>query len=221
MKHVTGIGAIVIVSLPIAFLIYPCLHVHRIPGSRIPRVLLLREFPISLHIMPCRLVLSPSRNRIRSSLPCQCQTSRRHDHTFGLTRNVLHELTDRGFVSALTRYAHTHPPYSLLASFRLTGWCSSQGLREHVKSSTCVYAGIDPSASSLHVGNLLPLMGLLHFQAAGHQSIALVCLLHHGSGDLLKTSRSAGRQAPSATPPAARPNGPFSPLPSSTRTSPA
>lgn len=32
MKHVTGIGAIVIVSLPIAFLIiYPCLHVHRIP----------------------------------------------------------------------------------------------------------------------------------------------------------------------------------------------
>lgn len=53
---------------------------------------------------------------------------------------------------------------------------TSPELRDHATSPTCVYCGIDPSASSLHVGNLLPLMGLLHFQAAGHQSIALVRL---------------------------------------------
>jgi tyrosyl-tRNA synthetase len=36
-----------------------------------------------------------------------------------------------------------------------------------------VYAGFDPSAASLHVGNLVPLLGLRRFQQAGHQVIAL------------------------------------------------
>jgi tyrosyl-tRNA synthetase len=36
-----------------------------------------------------------------------------------------------------------------------------------------VYAGFDPSASSLHVGNLVPLLGLVRFQRAGHRPIAL------------------------------------------------
>ncbi|KAJ3170267.1 tyrosyl-tRNA synthetase [Geranomyces variabilis] len=39
---------------------------------------------------------------------------------------------------------------------------------------TAVYAGFDPTATSLHVGNLLQIIGLLHFQALGHQTIALV-----------------------------------------------
>lgn len=51
----------------------------------------------------------------------------------------------------------------------------SPRLREHVDDSRCLYAGVDPSASSLHVGNLLPLMGLLHFKMAGHKAIAIVC----------------------------------------------
>lgn len=37
-----------------------------------------------------------------------------------------------------------------------------------------MYAGFDPTADSLHVGNLLILMNLLHWQRAGHQVIALV-----------------------------------------------
>lgn len=37
-----------------------------------------------------------------------------------------------------------------------------------------VYAGFDPTARSLHVGNLLTIIGLLHFQLAGHSVIALV-----------------------------------------------
>ncbi|ALC41909.1 CG16912 [Drosophila busckii] len=37
-----------------------------------------------------------------------------------------------------------------------------------------IYAGFDPTADSLHVGNLLVIMGLLHCQRAGHKPIALV-----------------------------------------------
>jgi len=37
-----------------------------------------------------------------------------------------------------------------------------------------VYAGFDPTADSLHVGSLLPLMLLRRFQKAGHRPIALV-----------------------------------------------
>lgn len=36
------------------------------------------------------------------------------------------------------------------------------------------YCGFDPTASSLHVGNLVPVMGLVHLQRAGHRPIALV-----------------------------------------------
>ncbi|XP_037950735.1 tyrosine--tRNA ligase, mitochondrial-like [Teleopsis dalmanni] len=42
------------------------------------------------------------------------------------------------------------------------------------KSPQTIYAGFDPTASSLHVGNLLVIMGLLHCQRAGHNPIALV-----------------------------------------------
>ncbi|XP_048863064.1 tyrosine--tRNA ligase, mitochondrial-like [Brienomyrus brachyistius] len=38
----------------------------------------------------------------------------------------------------------------------------------------CVYCGFDPTADSLHVGNLLAIIGLLHFRKAGHDVIALV-----------------------------------------------
>ena len=37
-----------------------------------------------------------------------------------------------------------------------------------------VYAGFDPTADSLHVGSLLPLLMLRRFQRAGHRPIALV-----------------------------------------------
>ena len=36
------------------------------------------------------------------------------------------------------------------------------------------YVGFDPTASSLHVGHLVPIMGLVHLQRSGHRPIALV-----------------------------------------------
>ncbi len=36
------------------------------------------------------------------------------------------------------------------------------------------YVGFDPTASSLHIGNLIPIMLLVHLQRAGHKPIALV-----------------------------------------------
>ncbi|XP_018425872.1 PREDICTED: tyrosine--tRNA ligase, mitochondrial [Nanorana parkeri] len=37
-----------------------------------------------------------------------------------------------------------------------------------------VYCGFDPTADSLHVGNLLAVVGLLHFHRAGHHAIAVI-----------------------------------------------
>ncbi|XP_042352239.1 tyrosine--tRNA ligase, mitochondrial [Plectropomus leopardus] len=37
-----------------------------------------------------------------------------------------------------------------------------------------VYCGFDPTADSLHVGNLLALIGLLHFRSAGHDVLAVL-----------------------------------------------
>jgi len=50
---------------------------------------------------------------------------------------------------------------------------------EHLQSwltadSRTVYAGFDPTANSLHVGSLLPVMLLRRFQKAGHRPIAIV-----------------------------------------------
>lgn len=42
------------------------------------------------------------------------------------------------------------------------------------KQSVKVYAGFDPTADSLHVGSMVPIMGLARFQRAGHTPIALV-----------------------------------------------
>lgn len=42
------------------------------------------------------------------------------------------------------------------------------------KERFTLYAGIDPTADSMHIGNLVPVMGLMHFQRAGHTPIALI-----------------------------------------------
>ncbi|WVQ71904.1 tyrosine-tRNA ligase [Cryptococcus sp. DSM 104548] len=87
------------------------------------------------------------------------------------SKTVLQELDERGFVAAIT----------------------SENLRKHVESPTTIYAGVDPSAPSLHVGNLLPLLGLLHFQTKGHQSIALIGGATGSIGD--PSGRSTERQS--------------------------
>ena len=46
---------------------------------------------------------------------------------------------------------------------------------EHLsKGITTGYVGFDPTSSSLTVGNLVPVMLLVHFQNAGHKPVALV-----------------------------------------------
>src|SRR5258708_4923005 len=52
---------------------------------------------------------------------------------------------------------------------------ASEGLEEALKSqSMTAYIGFDPTAASLHVGSLLPIMGLVRLQQYGHKPIALV-----------------------------------------------
>jgi tyrosyl-tRNA synthetase len=60
-------------------------------------------------------------------------------------RGLVHQATDETFIR---------------------GWLAS--------GSRTLYVGFDPTASSLHVGSLLPLMMLRRFQKAGHKPIALV-----------------------------------------------
>jgi len=67
--------------------------------------------------------------------------------------NIVNELKERGFVEQI----------------------SDEELPELLgKETFTCYAGFDPSSSSLHVGNLLVIMALSHFQRAGHQPIALI-----------------------------------------------
>jgi len=66
--------------------------------------------------------------------------------------SLLEELSWRGMV-----YQHTDGLPDALATGQLSA-----------------YAGFDPTASSLHVGSLVPVMGLVHLQRAGHRPIALV-----------------------------------------------
>eukprot|EP00013_Stygamoeba_regulata_P009819 CAMPEP_0177669118 /NCGR_PEP_ID=MMETSP0447-20121125/23240_1 /TAXON_ID=0 /ORGANISM="Stygamoeba regulata, Strain BSH-02190019" /LENGTH=466 /DNA_ID=CAMNT_0019175903 /DNA_START=170 /DNA_END=1570 /DNA_ORIENTATION=+ len=82
--------------------------------------------------------------RCRSSLVCLKRA---------YTTNVYTELCQRGLVSACT-----HPIQ----------------LERAVSQKTTVYAGFDPSGASLHVGHMLPLVTLKHFQRYGHRVIALV-----------------------------------------------
>jgi tyrosyl-tRNA synthetase len=81
---------------------------------------------------------------------------------------------------------------------------ATEGAAEHfADGSRTAYIGFDPTASSLHVGNLLVIMGLVHIQRAGHTPIALVGggtgLIGDPSGKtaerLLLTKEKAGENA--------------------------
>lgn len=51
----------------------------------------------------------------------------------------------------------------------------TEGAAEHLaEASRTIYIGFDPTGPSLHLGSLLPVMGLMHAQRAGHTPIALV-----------------------------------------------
>lgn len=67
-------------------------------------------------------------------------------------KSLLDELSWRGMV-----YQHTDGLADALATSEITA-----------------YVGFDPTAPSLHIGNLVPVMGLVHLQRSGHRPIALV-----------------------------------------------
>jgi len=47
--------------------------------------------------------------------------------------------------------------------------------QEHLNEAMrAAYVGFDPTADSLHIGNLVPIMLLAHFQRSGHRPVALV-----------------------------------------------
>ena len=52
---------------------------------------------------------------------------------------------------------------------------STPGLSDILaQGPTAGYVGFDPTATSLHIGNLVPIMLLVHYQRCGHKPIALV-----------------------------------------------
>jgi tyrosyl-tRNA synthetase len=51
---------------------------------------------------------------------------------------------------------------------------TSQDLPKFCEKPATVYAGFDPTSSSLQVGNFVTIMGLAHFQRCGHKPVALV-----------------------------------------------
>ncbi|MDP7316733.1 MAG: tyrosine--tRNA ligase [SAR324 cluster bacterium] len=64
-------------------------------------------------------------------------------------------------------------------TFRERGFFQQVTHPEELQTATsthrlCAYIGFDPTASSLHVGHLIPLMGLAHLQRAGHRIVALM-----------------------------------------------
>ena len=68
-------------------------------------------------------------------------------------KNVFHIFEERGFVEQVT---------------------DRNLVLELLETPTTCYIGFDPTAKSLHVGNLLPIMSLVHMQKAGHRPIGVV-----------------------------------------------
>jgi tyrosyl-tRNA synthetase len=65
--------------------------------------------------------------------------------------------------------------YEIMSRRGFVEWCSHpEELGEKMKHETVSgYVGFDPSADSLHVGNMVPIMGLAWLQKLGHRPIAL------------------------------------------------
>lgn len=52
--------------------------------------------------------------------------------------------------------------------------CRTHEVERHLGEPLTVYCGFDPTADSLHIGNLLAIMAMLHCQRAGHSPICVV-----------------------------------------------
>ncbi len=84
--------------------------------------------------------------------------------------NVLDTLSERGFINQVS---------------------DLEGLRRVAEKPMTLYCGFDPTSDSLHIGHLVQIMALAHFQRHGHRPIALV-----GGGTTMigdPTGRATGR----------------------------
>ncbi|KZT72083.1 hypothetical protein DAEQUDRAFT_664957 [Daedalea quercina L-15889] len=89
---------------------------------------------------------------------------------FHLKVDLLEDLKARELVADITRYEIASSiPASRLRCFR-----PEQLQKELKRQPQVVYSGVDPTAKYLHVGHLLPLLCLLHFQLRGHKVISLI-----------------------------------------------
>src|SRR5262245_3399451 len=68
-----------------------------------------------------------------------------------------------------------HSVYDTLKERGFVAQTTDENLRGRLAEKRfTVYAGFDPTADSLHLGHLVPVMALAHFQRAGHKAIMLV-----------------------------------------------
>ncbi len=65
--------------------------------------------------------------------------------------------------------------YDTLEQRELIAQCTDPELRDKLgQERFTVYCGFDPTAESLHLGNLVPVIGLAHLQRAGHRVLLVV-----------------------------------------------
>lgn len=64
--------------------------------------------------------------------------------------------------------------YDLLASRGFVAQSTDAEMRKRLESPVTAYIGFDPTADSLHVGSLVPIMGLMWMQRCGHKPLVLV-----------------------------------------------
>ena len=69
------------------------------------------------------------------------------------------------------------PKYNLIEELKWRGLFHQDvpGIEELLmKEMVSGYVGFDPTADSLHIGNMVPIILLFHLQRAGHKPYALV-----------------------------------------------
>ncbi len=89
---------------------------------------------------------------------------------FVLNRNTINRFGWCAMTAIDTKFLQELQDRGLIA--QMTG---GEAIVEHLSSeSRTLYCGFDPTADSLHIGSLVPLLMLKRFQLAGHKPIALV-----------------------------------------------
>ncbi len=64
--------------------------------------------------------------------------------------------------------------YDILMPRGLVAQATDEGIRRRLEMPLTAYCGFDPTADSLHVGSLVPIMGLAWLQRCGHKPIVVV-----------------------------------------------